>query len=175
MDTWFYGDCRFDTNDTPDVYRLEDVELQSGWYEVQGRQAWWDDDAGWACGGRIKNPNAQRSKSKWNQRHFVEYLALQAAVLSTNDGIEVRLLVQCHPKACSRRTGRSLTYQDIRAGKLPSPNADVISTKRHHWCSRFSMSWCRTQTRVERRKCSLVVDHCRLRIVLTAHNVGWVF
>ena len=122
-----------------------------------------------------KKPNAQRSRSKWNQRHCVEFLALQAAVLSTNDGIEVRLLVQCHPKACSRRTGRSLTYQDIRAGKLPSPNADDISTKRHHWCSRSSMSCCRTQTRVERRKCSLVVDHCRLRIVFTAHNVGWVF
>ena len=52
-----------------------------------------------SSGGRIKKPNAQRSKSKWSQRYFVEYLALQAAITLTNDGIEVRLLVQRHPKS----------------------------------------------------------------------------
>ena len=26
---WFYGDCRLDTNDTPDFHRVEDVDLDN--------------------------------------------------------------------------------------------------------------------------------------------------
>ena len=29
MDMWFYGDCRLDTNDTPDFHRVEDVDLDN--------------------------------------------------------------------------------------------------------------------------------------------------